>query len=206
MNKELQYSLDFAAMVYLPEDTVWPLMCNTYSVSLQLLTCVNDQTQISVALERIKAFVYSELAHTVFINQNLDPHAEMLELLGANVTTLPHDPTDQIVGLMLFCKLNAVMEGRVKITQLDISSELGDSVWYKHSNDDSLGPFDLDGWWHKPTVQHDSMIKMDSTENVVRVERSAWIDYGLTWFDDSESAGNVVVYANFSKNENNNTQ
>lgn len=202
MNIELQYSLEFPAMIYMPDDMPWSMMTNRYEISLQLLTGTTNKKQINIAAERIKAFVSAELAHSIFLNQNRQDEAEMFAALGANVTTLPEDPVDQIIGIMLHCKLNAIMEGRMKITQLDISSELGDSVWYKHSEDDPLGPFAQDGWWFKSSTKHDDFVDPDAQKNIVHVGRSSWLDYDLNWSSDSESLTKSVVYADFSKNEN----
>jgi len=204
MNVELQYSIDFPAMIYMPDDTAWPLMSNRYELSLNFLTATNDKRQINIAMDRLKVFLLTELSHSVMINDNFKEYAEMLEILGANVTTLPEDPVDQVIGIMLYCKLNAIMEGRMKLTQLDISSELGDAVWYKHSDSDNMGPFANDGWWHKNSVQHNSFESTETADNVVRVERSVWLDYGLGWNDDSQTtdSNRNVVYANFAKHEN----
>lgn len=204
MNVELQYSIEFPAMIYMPDDLAWSLMPNFYDISLSLLTGTNNKKQINVAMERLKVFLASELSHSVFINQIHKEHAEMFEALGANVTTVPEDPVDQIIGIMLYCKLNAIMEDRMKIVQLDISSALGDSVWYKHQEEDNLGPFATDGWWHKNTVQHNSFDNQEHKDNVVNIERSAWLDYGLGWADDNDTAktNRNVVYANFAKHDN----
>lgn len=202
MNIELQYSVDFSAMIYTPENTAWPLMANTYAVSMQFLTVSDNKKDINIALERLKVFLFSELAHTVFVNQQYKEHVEMLEILGANVTTLPEEPVDQIIGIMLYCKLNAIMENRMRITQLDIASQHGDNIWYKHDEDDCLGPFSYEGWWHKPNVQHHSGEQLDMPANVVNLERTGWVEHGLCWAEEVEASGNTVVYANFPKHEN----
>lgn len=202
MNIELQYSVDFSAMIYTPEGPVWPLMANTYAVSMQLLTVTKNKKDINIALERLKVFLFSELAHTVFVNREYSEHTDMLQILGSNVTQLPEEPVDQVIGIMLYCKLNAIMENRMQITQLDIASQLGDNIWYKHGEDDDLGPFCQDGWWHKPSVQHQNDEQLDTPANVVNLQRTGWVDYGLSWSDDIETAGNTVVYANFPRHEN----
>jgi hypothetical protein len=125
--------------------------------------------------------------------------------MGVNVTTLPEEPVDQIVGMMLYYKLNAIMEGRMEIVQLDISSRLGDGVWYMHDEDDLSGPFAHEGWWHQSGVQHDSLETADTMINVVKVAPNAWIEYGLMWPEtettQTNQTANTVVFANFSKHE-----
>ena len=199
MNVRLQYDLDFLAGIYYDDR----LQLNSYSVSMSLLTKTVDAVNTNIAMDRLKMFMHGELANTVFVNQDLQERAEMLKIMGVNVTTLPEEPVDQIVGMMLYYKLNAIMEGRMALTRLDLMSALGDSVWYQHDADeDSPGPFRAEGWWHEPSVQHDTVVQGDAGDNVVKVIPNAWIEYGLTWPEDTpEPTANTVVFANFTKNE-----
>ena len=199
MNVRLQYDLDFLAGIYYDDR----LQLNSYSVSMSLLTKTLDAVNTNIAMDRLKMFMHGELANTVFVNQDLQERAEMLKIMGVNVTTLPEEPVDQIVGMMLYYTLNAIMEGRMALTRLDLMSALGDSVWYQHDADeDSPGPFRAEGWWHEPSVQHDTVVQGDAGDNVVKVIPNAWIEYGLTWPEDTpEPTANTVVFANFTKNE-----
>ena len=198
MNVRLQYDLDFLAGIYYDEC----LQINSYSVSMSLLTKTADAVNTNTAMNRLKAFMHGELANTVFINQGARERAEMLNIMGINVTTLPEEPVDQIIGMMLYYKLNAIMEGRMTVTRLDLMSVLGDSVWYQHDEEDSPGPFRAEGWWHEPTVQHNTIEADALAENVLKVVPNAWVEYGLTWPEDTvESTANTVVFANFTKNE-----
>jgi hypothetical protein len=199
MNVRLQYDLDFLAGIYYDER----LQLNSYSISMSLLTKTTDALNTNIAMDRLKYFVLVELANTVFVNQEHQSKAEMMQIMGINVTTLPEEPVDQIIGMMLYCKLNAIMEGRMAVTRLDLSSVLGDSVWYQHDEDDALGPLGKDGWWHESTVQHDSILESVTADNVLRVIPNAWHELGLTWPEqETESTANTVVFANFSRNEN----
>jgi len=199
MNVRLQYNLEFLAGIYYDDH----LQMNAYSVGLNLLTKTTDPISTNIAMDRLKAFVFSELEHTVFINHKLKERAEMMSVLGINVTTLPEEPVDQIIGMMLYHKLNAIMEDRMVITQLDISSALGDNVTYMHDEEDSSGPFVQPGWWRESTVQHDTLDIEEAVDNIVKVVPSAWIEYGLVWPEESDMpTANTVVYANFPKNEN----
>ena len=198
MSIRLQYDLEFPAGIYYDNR----LQLNTYQVSMQLCTHA-DNHQVNVALERLKCFVYEELADTVFIDQTDEGCAEMLASLGVNVTTLPVEPVDQIVGIMLYCKLNAIMEGRMTVDSLNIASRLGDQVWYLHDAEDNLGMFAADGWWHLPNAQHHTLTLEAYPDNVIQVAPSAWIEHGLLWPEaTTESSGNTVVFGNFPKNAN----
>jgi hypothetical protein len=203
MNVRLQYDLEFLGGIYFEDQ----LQMNQYSVSLNLVTGTADPADTNTAMDRVKAFVFGELEHSVFMNGAQRERAELMHMMGINVTTLPEEPVDQIIGMMLYYKLNAIMEGRMIVRSLDISSTLGDAVWYQHDDEDPPGPFTQDGWWHDCTVKHNTVDFAEADENVLKVEPNAWIDYGLLWpneqpLNTTTTAGNTVVFGNFPKNEN----
>jgi hypothetical protein len=108
--------------------------------------------------------------------------------------------------MMLYCKLNAVMEDRMTVTSLDISSILGDSVWYSHDEDDNLGPFSYNttegSWWHNSSTQHHTLETESVPDNVFKVTPGTWHEYGLMWPEERvEPLGNTVIYPNFRKHE-----
>ncbi len=139
MNVRLQYDLEFLGGIYFEEQ----LQMNQYSVSLNLVTGTADPADTNTAMDRVKAFVFGELEHSVFMNGAQRERAELMHMMGINVTTLPEEPVDQIIGMMLYYKLNAIMEGRMTVRSLDISSTLGDAVWY-HGSTANIDQNDLD--------------------------------------------------------------
>jgi len=198
MNVRLQYDLEFLAGIYY-EDT---LQMNRYSVSLNLLTKTKDSVSTNIALDRAKAFVHGALENSVFINQDRMERAEMMQLMGINVTTLPQEPVDQIIGMMLYYKLNAIMEDRMIVTSLDIASTLGDSVWYQHGEEDVSGPFAGEGWWHQASMQHESIEREIVPNNIVKVMSTGWYELNLEWPENTAPVSdNTVVFANFPRNE-----
>ena len=200
MNVRLQYDLEFLAGVYYEDQ----LRINSYSLSLDLLTQTADPANSNVALERVKCFVYRELSDTVFFGPEDHEKAEMFAVMGSNVTTLPDQPIDQIVGMMLYCKLNAIMEDRMSVTALQISSLMGDSVRYCIDEDDNFGPFvesEIQTWWHNANTQHNDIELEPVADNVVKVVPNAWHEYGLKWPEDCVESEATVIYPNFGRNE-----
>ena len=196
MNVRLQYNLEFLGAVYFNDQ----LQLNKYEINLNLITATTDRRKIEIAMDRLKAFVRGELENAVYINQNYADLAEVMTMMGMNVVTLPEDPVDQIIGIMLFHKLNAIMDGNLIIVAIDICSELGDSIWYQHDEEDAAGPFAEDGWWNEPTAEH-SNVKLETVD----IKPDVWAEYGLNWpdsVDSKEEKAHTVVYANFQKHEN----
>lgn len=198
MNQSLQYGIDFAGAIWYNG----ALQINTYSVNLQLITASERPVIVGVALERIKAFVMGELANVLFINHDHDTVAEMFDALGANVCTLPDEPHDLTIAMMLFCKLTAIVENNLVVSQLDVSSSLGDEVWYQIGKDDPLGPFAQDGWWHKPNCQKHSLCT-NTDANVVKVQTSGWQDYELEWPEIPNGSATTIVKPDFHRHDSN---
>jgi hypothetical protein len=198
MNVRLQYDLDFLAGIYYADR----LQMNQYTISLNLLTKTKDSVSTNIALDRVKAFVHGALESTVFINQSNMERAEFMQMMGINVTTLPEEPVDQIIGMMLYYKLNAVMEDRMIVTGLDLSSTLGDGVWYQHDEEDVPGPFGAEGWWHQASMQHETIERDPEPGNIVKVMSTGWYELNLEWPENTvPPSANTVVFANFPKNE-----
>jgi len=198
MNVRLQYDLDFLGGIYYQD----LLQLNQYRVSLNLTTQTTNPADTNIAMERLKCFVLGELESTVFINQAMMERGELMNMMGINITTLPEEPVDQIIGIMLFQKLNAIMEGRMIVDSLDISSSLGDNIWYQHDDQDSVGPFAQPGWWNDSGPGH-SLLPLTAADNVVKITDNQWREYDLEWPEETaEHSGNTVVFANFPRNEN----
>lgn len=197
MNINLQYSMNFIGGIYYDGS----LQFNNYEISLQMITASTDALVTSIALERIKVFVHDELEHVIFINRSSEAQAQLLQAIGGNVCTLPEEPVDQIIGMMLYCKLNAITEGRLLVTKLDIASSLGDNVWFQHEEEDNLGPFAQDGWWHKNNCEKDDLDTPTDTDKVVKVDHSGWHEHGLGWPEDKKEQKAKIVYPDFRKHE-----
>ena len=198
MNVRLQYDVEFLANIYYEET----LQINSYSANITLLTTSTDTAITNIAMERLKAFLHYELSNVIFINQAHTAQAELFQAVGCNVCTLPEEPVDQIIGLMLYCKLNAIMEKHLIVTGLNISSSLGDDVWYQHDEEDAIGPFRAEGWWHDPSTQKETLDPEGTPDNVVKVQSTGWYELGLDWPETKKEQSAKIVYPDFKKNEN----
>jgi hypothetical protein len=199
MSARLGYELNFLGGVYFLDH----LSVNSYTVSLELETLTTDAEQINIALSRMNHFVYYELGDTVFINQDQNDHTNVLTNIGVNVTELPYDPVDQIIGIMLYCKLNAIMEDRVRVTKVSISSILGGDIKYLFEDGYSTWPFNIDGWWHHSSTQHNYVDVSNLPENVIKVSEDSWAEHDLSWptdnIDSTNDAAQIISLNSFIK-------
>lgn len=204
MNIRIRYNINFPAAAWFDGE----LMMTNYTLALRFVTQTMDPEDQNIALDRVKHFLLNELHSTIFINQADVERAEVFTEVGLNVTTLPEEPVDQVVGIMLFYKLNAIMEGRMKISEIRFSSEAGDSVEYFYSENENTDLFPETGWWHEPTLKH-SDIELDDEEeqeskNVVAINvDDEWRDQDLAWAQPEVTQDlGQVVFANFSQSNN----
>ena len=205
MNVRVKYDTVFTAGVFWQDQ----LLMTNYTVKLKMLIQSSDIEEQNLALVRCKEMLLSCFTNSIFINQTNVKQIKLFTAAGCKLTTLPEEPLDQIVGIVLFCKLNAVMQDRIQIVDLELSSDLGDLIVYSHSIDEPLGPFADNGWWNEPEPIHNdlnSILKKTSAERVVAMQKNkTWRDFNLDW-DDTESTDteSQVVYVEFNKKHENN--
>lgn len=200
MNVRLQYTVSFTAGVHWENH----LSMNNYLVRIYMITNCSDGVSQNVAYERIKYFIYNELNSTIFVNADHKEICERLTSAGLKITTLPAEPVDQLIGIMLYCKLNAIMEDFIVVNEIELSSELGEHMVYLHAADESLGPFENSGWWHDADPIHYD-VDLINSDKIVAIHRAgAWRELDLAWPEEqtqSVKADDNIVFAEFHNNE-----
>jgi len=199
MNVRLEYNMAFTAGVYWEDQ----MLMNRYLIKLYMVTNSSDPDTQNIAYERLKYFVYSEIANTIFVNRQHEEQCRLLIAAGLKITTLPADPVDQLIGIILYAKLNAIMEESIIINEIEISSDLGENMVYLHAADESLGPFAVPGWWHDADLIHCDLSLIDSDKVVAMHRAGAWRELDLAWPDQANvvTDNNTVVFANFKQDE-----
>ena len=194
MNVRLEYDMDWRAALWFENR----LQVNDYNATISMYTNTTNQEDHVTCMERINHFVYHELTNTVFIKQDDQEQLKALSAAGIKVTTLPEEPIDQIIGIVLYCKLNAILEEKMIVTNVTIQSLLGDNVRYLHSGEESLGPCSDPGWWLDPGPVHSNFKPAASSRRVVKLNRTpTWKDLDLGWDGSTEepkNETNTVVF------------
>jgi predicted Fe-Mo cluster-binding NifX family protein len=201
MNVRLEYDMNWRAAIWF-EDR---LQINDYSAELSIHTNTMNHEDHVTCMARLNHFVYHELTNTVFIKQDNQEQLKALAAAGIKVTTLPEEPIDQIIGIALYCKLNAILEERMIVTNVTIQSLLGDNVRYLHNSQESLGPCSDPGWWFETGPVHSNFKAAAGNRRVVKLNRTPdWRDMDLGWSgtDEPKSETNTVVFAKFPTDEN----
>jgi hypothetical protein len=165
-----------------------------------------DPADQNISFERIKYFVYSEIDSTIFINRECEEPCRQFISSGLNITTLPGEPVDQLVGIMLYYKLNAIAEERMIVVETELTSVLGDNIVYLHSDNEFVDSSIMSDWWHSADLTHCDQHLLESDKVLTIPKVSAWRDLDLAWPEyesHDDSVGNVVVFADFKNNDTN---
>jgi len=197
MNVRLKYDMLFTAGVYYNNN----LRMNNYSLRLWMTTNSEDPTDQNISFERIKYFVYTQMDSTIFINSSSEETCEQLVQAGLNITTMPGDPVDQLVGIMLYHKLNAITEDRMTIVETELSSTFGENMTYLHSDFETTSGYVQPDWWTTPDLLHSEFEPEDAGKVVSIAPSTAWRDIELAWPDEpgTDATGNIVVFADFKQ-------
>jgi len=198
MNVKLRQNFELPGAVYSNDQ----LLMNTYYIDVEMITVDNSINDLDVAARRIDWFVETVLADAVFVDQSDTERNSILAMLGLNVVTLPGAPVDQLIGIMLTCKLNAIVEGKIEVIETSVSSRESKGLWFTHQNSQDIGPFDTSGWWHEPTLLCNNIVFDDDEveDNVVKVAVNPWLEYDLAWRSDStDTKESKIIVGNFSK-------
>lgn len=205
MNVRIQYPMRFMAGIHYDGK----LQLNEYTVKVYMMTATENPDDHNTALNRIKYFVYNELDNTIFVDGYDEDQCQKYINAGLNITTMPGDPVDQLIGIMLFNKFTAITEGRLLIGEIEISSMLSDGVVYLHGENENVNDVDPPAWWSASDLVHSDLTE---TDKVVSMHKSSvWREIDLAWpdiedvSDDEEldKSGNTIVFANFKKSDDN---
>jgi hypothetical protein len=148
----------------------------------------------------MRYFLTESLEHSIVIHESETDMINKLTHCGIRVCTLPEQPYDQILGIMLMTKFNAITEGRLIITDMEIGSRLGDNVSFMQSIEDPVGPFEAPGWWNESNTKISNVTSSDKKEKIVRLMKnhSEWDSLNLAWKENSKriSKSAEIVFTN----------
>lgn len=199
MNVRLEYTMHFNAGVHY----YGQLIMNSYKLTVYMVTHTAEAELTNIAFDRMKYFVTEVLDSTVFINKEEQEACRLYHAAGVKVTTLPNEPVDQIVGVMLFHKLNAIMEGRISVMETELSSTIGDNMVYLHSENEESKDLIFPAWWTTPDLTHHDFEfnEGDKVFSLYPGNYSQWTELNMGWPDDEPKETGNIVFADFGKDE-----
>lgn len=192
MTARVQRDFEFVSGVYIDNE----LHMNVYEVEVNFLVESENIYEQNIALDRIKYFFIEKLENAIFLNQSNTAIADKFSDLGLKTILLPEDPYDQIIGIMLMSKVDAITEGRLAVSDICISSRMSDGVSYLHSMEEHMGPFVNKGWWSDSSPST-SLTRKNKKVVKIKEASTTWDDFMLGWRPTKIDLTNDVIMVDF---------
>jgi hypothetical protein len=100
------------------------------------------------------------------------------------VCTVPEEPYDQIITLLLLVKLNSITEGRLIITDITLGSRISDKVRFNCDIESPRGPLEASGWWTDSSTSMSDIkktLKKDKVVKLIKTPSTDWAEFNLVW-------------------------
>lgn len=178
MGTRISRDFDFLSAVYFEGN----FLLNSYNVSLTFTVETDSIHEQNIAMDRIKFFVNQQLENCVFVQDTETKIIEKYQHAGLKVCCLPEEPYDQIITVLLLYKINAICEGRLVATDIQLNSILSDEVGFLYDIDDLTNQHPYkNGWWtdSSTTITNNATGKKEKIVKLVK--KHDWASLGLDW-------------------------
>jgi hypothetical protein len=138
MNVRLTYDAKFLS-INAVQDRIFP---NSYNVRINLLTVTDEPAKQNIAFQRLKFFMNEIFNNGLFVDYSHLRLNDLISLMPHKIILLPELAFDQTIGMVLYFKLNAILNNEIIVDEISISSSEGDNVWYSIDEDDDFTAFD----------------------------------------------------------------
>ena len=113
------------------------LLPNTFDVKINLLPSNNTQKNYNVALERISILFREVLEDSILIGPASVSKFKNAMGLNGIIHTLPDEPYDHLMAIVLHTKITAILEGVFSVEQVSVTSTQGQGVTHTFEDDES---------------------------------------------------------------------
>jgi hypothetical protein len=111
------------------------LFSNVYNVTISLTPHTANLKEQTDYFERLKSLFEQVFANTITTWRD-DPLYDILKKNTNNrFIELPKPPYDQIMAAVCFCKANSILDSKITINFIELSSWQGDGITYKVDKD-----------------------------------------------------------------------
>lgn len=160
----------FTNTMYL-NNKLWP---NDVTINIHMLPVTAKGTSQHITFQKIKYMFHKTLQNSVFIHHDENIY-KCFNMFDNEVLDFFEAPVDQIVGVTLLAKLDAIGGENMKVDALEIESWQGENLsfmitdespeWTILQNNKTKNP-----WWHDPSPRISNFTK----------DKLTWEEIGFT--------------------------
>ena len=190
MSTRIERDFTFQAAVHFEE----VFTMNIYEIGLAMVVDTDSIEEQNIAMNRIKHFLSECLENSVLVHIDEKKAVDKYSAADIKVCTLPEEPYDQIITLLLLLKLNAITEGRLHITDIVLKSVLSDGVKFSYDIESALSnSFDSKGWWNDSSSSIST--KIPKKDKVVKITKNTdWASFGLEWVQKPHKKAEEIIF------------
>jgi hypothetical protein len=156
-------------------------LINFYELTLHMTVDTDDMREQNIALERINYFLANHIENHIWVSSEEKKAIEAYQKANISVLEIPEEPFDQIVGMILLLKINAITEGKISVTNIIFGSKLTNNIKFDTSVEEAEALFAGKFWWN--TSSPSTVARhINKKEKVVKlVYEDNWNEFGLSW-------------------------
>lgn len=180
---------------------------NTYEVCLGISPTTNNIDHQNIGFERIKFFLRNICQNSVLVSIHNDNFESLKKLTNSRIMTLPDEPSDQLLVVLLFHKINSVIGKYFDCDYIILESFQGENIKYQYDSDYDSSFIDekiyftrelrekKSPWWYR----NDTTIT-DSFKDMSIEQEFTWAELNLSYNrkKKKEIKGKIVNLKQFS--------
>lgn len=178
-----KWSTTFNAMIVVDGE----LFTNTYDVDIGMLPLTPDLQEQSMFFDRLKIFFELVLSNSIFAWRDEPLYEILKDETNNRFVELPKQPFDQVTTAVIFSKLNAILEGKILIESLELSSYQGDNIRYSVDTDsDEHSLLLVDNWFSSEYNNFDPWwLRADTATYDEELDNGIYTGH-FKWFEQHE--------------------
>lgn len=170
------------------------ILPNNYTMTIGFDIVTDDSDLQNVAFDRIKYFVKNVMQDAIFSSMDDERNAYFQENFKQRIVTFPVQPQDLSVVTALYAKFNSIVEGKLEIESISLSSIQGDNVTIHYDADfaesstlltehDLLKSAEKTPWWFRDDCGSADFFTMNVESNtmVFITDVTEWQGTGLEY-------------------------
>ena len=111
------------------------LFQNKYEINIHITPYTADLQEQTKYFDRIKNLFDFVLANTITTWRDEPLYKNLIKHSKNRFIELPRPPYDQIMAAVCFCKANSILEGKIIVNKIELSSWQGDGITYTVDKD-----------------------------------------------------------------------
>jgi len=175
INAEIEKDFTFLTSIHFEDK----FFVNLYEMKAYMQILTENDIEQNIAIERLNYFLGEYIDSAVLVKESEEDAISKYRAAGLKICTTPEEPFDQIVGMILINKCNAIMEGRIVMSDITFGSKLSNLIKFNIDHETAAAEFAGKYWYNKPTLSLHNKTKKDKIVNLF--EQNDWKDVGLTW-------------------------